>query len=141
MKKLIILCLLVLLVGCSNKPQEITTFQALDDILEKRDEGKYKEAVVYDLRDGQVCSDGHIKGFTCIFYQSSLTIDDVYNNINIVYSKKALILLMCEDGAISLSLAGRLTEAGYKNVYYFAGGYLEYCQQNKDFIPETGCEC
>ena len=141
MKKIIILCLFVLLVGCSKQAKGLTNYQDLDLILEKRSDGKYKEAVVYDLRNGTVCDDGHIKGFTCIFYQSKITVDDVFDNINIVYSKNALVLLICEDGLTSAALAKKLSDAGYKKVYYYIGGYQEYLIQNEDFIPEVGCDC
>ena len=141
MKKGLILILLIFLIGCNSKPKGLKGFEQVDIILENRANGQYQEAVVYDLREGQACFDGHIKGFTCIFYQTDLSVDDVFNNINKVYSKKALVLLICEDGEISKALANRLSEVGYQKVYYFHGGYLEYCQQNANYIPEIGCDC
>lgn len=141
MKRLLVIVLLILLTSCTSSPKAINDYVKLDAMLEKRAQGEYQEVVVYDLRDGKICFNGHIKGFTCIFYQTDLSLDDVYNNINIVYSKKAVIILICEDGSKSLSLAQRLVNDGYHKVYYFAGGYQEYLNQNPNIIPEVGCDC
>lgn len=140
MKKLLILIFLIFLSGCGYQPHGITNYQDLDEILEKRAIGKYDEAIVYDLRDGE-CFNGHIPGFTCIFYQTGLTIDDVYNNIKKVYSKQALVIFICEDGMTSKTLANKLSKDGYKKVYYFEGGYLGYTNQKENFTPEVGCDC
>lgn len=141
MKKILIIPILIFLIGCSRTPHAINNYQDLDTMLTKRSQGEYSEVVVYDLRDGGTCYDGHIKGFTCIFYQNHFTIDDIYQNINIVYSKKAIIILICEDGTKSLTLATRLTQNGYHKVYYFVGGYQEYQNQNPNYVPEIGCDC
>jgi rhodanese-related sulfurtransferase len=141
MKQLLCLIILLILTGCSRKINIVEDYQELDELLIKKANGDFKESLAYDLRSSDACNAGHIKGFTCIFYNSNKTVDDVFKDILLIYSKKAVIILICEEGRVAEDLAKRLFEDGYVNVQYFKGGYVNYQSQNLNFIPEIGCNC
>lgn len=138
---LLILLLLVCLSGCKSKLHAIDTYQEWDELIQMKLEGVYQESLMYDLRDKTLCEAGHVSGFLCIFYQETLTLLQVESNIEIVYGKDALILLMCEDGTISYELGESLIQKGYRHVYYFKDGYTAYAQAKPNFVPEVGCNC
>lgn len=141
MKRILIVLILFLLVGCKAQVQELDFARELDDLLSKRLDGDFEEAAVYDLRDGDECYNGHIPGFTCVFYDNDDTLEVVLSRIEVLYKKRALILFICEDGSVSKEAADQLVKKGYKNVYYFKTGYSGYVAQTPNFIPEVGCEC
>lgn len=140
MKKIIFVLLIFLLLGgCKAKVRAISSYQKWDELNDSR---KHEvSSLAYDLRPQEACLAGHLPQFNCIFYNRELSLEKVKENIKIVYEKDTLILLMCEDGSISEELASSLVKEGYSRVYYFTGGYNKYCLDNKEFIPETGCNC
>jgi rhodanese-related sulfurtransferase len=131
--------ILVLLSGCKAKLKGVATYEEWDALIASK--SNYDEVVAYDLREGTTCDQGHVSGFLCIFYQNDLTIEEVKENILIVYHKDALVLLMCEDGTDSLALGEMLIDEGYTKVYYFMGGYQTYSSTKPNFVPEVGCNC
>ncbi|MFA6627187.1 MAG: rhodanese-like domain-containing protein [Bacilli bacterium] len=142
MKRVLIgILLLIGLGGCQSKLHSISTYQMWDELIDAKLAGDYSQSLMYDLREGTNCDEGHVSGFLCIFYGNNLTIFQIQFNIEAIYSKNALILLMCEDGAISQELGDALVAKGYRHVYYYAGGYDAYSHTKPNFIPEIGCNC
>lgn len=142
MKRLLIILLFLLtLTGCQVRVTAIADYKTLDSLISDKKAGKFTQAVAYDLRAGTDCEAGHIDGFMCIFYYQTFTIDSLLEHVINLYGTTTTIILICEDGQTSSSFATSLQDQGYKNVYYFVGGYREYVNQNKDFTPKVGCEC
>ncbi len=130
----------IFLTGCHKDPKVIQDVETFDQMITQKLEGKYEEAIAYDLRSQEDCSNGHIKGFLCM-QEDGKTIHDIYHDIIHVYSKKTRIFIICEDGSRSKELATLLCKKGYKYVCYFSGGYQNYVNIHPNFTPEIGCDC
>ena len=139
-----ILLITLIVLFCKNnyqiKPHVIDNVETFDEMITNKLNGKYDESLAYDLRTQNECEKGHIKGFLCIRSDED-NINEIYQEITKTYKKKAMILLICLDGTESNELALLLTNKGYKNVYYFQGGFLNYISIHPNFIPEIGCDC
>ncbi len=136
-KNLIFIFLIFFLVAC--KAKGLSSYQKWDELNDLR---KHEvSSLAYDLRPYDACLAGHIPNFTCLYYNQEPDLIKTKDNIVSVYDKKALILLICEDGKNSSLLADMLIKAGFTRVYYYLGGYNKYCEDNKAFIPEIGCNC
>lgn len=105
-----------------------------------------KKEIAYDMRSLELCEAGHIQGFICVDYGSSMSpTEQVIHNITNKYSqykKTDLIILIGDDTSDSQEVAKTLAKKGFREVYYFIGGYDEYVRQKgEDFVPEVGCGC
>lgn len=136
------LFIIILLSGCSRNVNMLTTYRELDSLLESN-----KSILAYDLRDFDDCQKGHIKGFMCIVPlgdNKSPQEQVIYNLTNKYssYSKSQIVVLICSDGKMSKEVAEELNKKGFKNIYYYEGGYEAYvdCKGDK-YIPEVGCGC
>lgn len=134
MKKIIFLltfffCLL--LIGCGGNPQKINDVEYFESL--------FDGGIKYDIRDVSLCEEGHIKGFLCVGSEDNETI---IKNIDVIaQNKKVNIILIGEEEDVLYVLEG-LSKKGYKNLYYFEGGYLGYSlAKGESFIPEEGCGC
>lgn len=139
MKKIIITLLFIfILVGCKAQPHEISTAIEFDKIIAK-------SVVRYDLRTYEECSDGHIPGFLCIDNGDLSSVEQAIYNITNKYSnykKSDIIVLISKNTIDAQEAASQLAKKGFKNIYYFRGGYDEYVnQKGDDFEPEVGCDC
>lgn len=141
MRKCLIILILLLLSGCTRSPHAVDNYESFDELITAREQGAYPQAVAYDLRDGTSCDSGHIRGFMCIFYETTLTLEQVIENVEVLYEKDALILLICEDGQTSKNVATQLSSKGYRHVYYYRLGYQDYATTKPDYVPEIGCDC
>lgn len=127
----VITLLTILLVGCGRNPQMINDYEVFDNIC--------KDAIKYDIRSDEDCENGHIQGFMCV---GSKTNDEIVNNLKIVSESKKTNIVLIGEEKDCLYILEQLSKKGFKNLYYFEGGYQGYAQKKADkFIPETGCGC
>ena len=135
MKKIALIIVLsffmVMLTWCGAKPNKVTDVEAFEEL--------FNGAIKYDIRSDSECEDGHIKGFVC---QGSLSKDKIIENIDLVsLDHKQNIILIGEEEDILYIFKG-LAKKGFKNMYYFEGGFLRYKElKGNDYNPETGCGC
>lgn len=140
MKKILLICIFVFLLnGCSRKANSVTEAEKLDELM-------LEKVVAYDMRSLELCEAGHIKGFICVDYGSSMDPKEqvIYNITNKYsqYKKRDLILLIGQNTDEALEVAQQLSKKGFRKVYYFIGGYDEYVKQKgEEYIPEVGCGC
>lgn len=123
--------------GCNNNSGGIVEVERFNEIL------SVQNAKKYDLRDYDECGSGHINGFACIMAPnidgSIRSIEDIIEIIKFE-KKNQYILLICNDGSKSQYICNSLKKSGYRNVYYFEGGYDNYVTLMGDqYKPEIGC--
>lgn len=144
-KYLLIVLLLFVIFGCACKKEAITKVKNVDEfdaLIQK------ENALLYDIRSKDECSLGHIPYFMCMGSDDKLTeseITELAENIMIIYSEKSdlnkTIIFIGDENDILLVFK-QLEKNGYKNLYYFDGGYSEYAKQKgADFVPAIGCDC
>ncbi|MBO4667360.1 MAG: rhodanese-like domain-containing protein [Bacilli bacterium] len=135
MKRIVIIMVLLVMsmffISCKAKPNKIT------DVSEF--EAKFSGAIKYDIRDEKECEESHIPGFMCMGGKEA---DVLIHNIDVVAKdKNQNIILIGEEKQVLYILNG-LSKKGYKNLFYFEGGFLGYASaKGEEFIPETGCGC
>ena len=135
MKKLALIVTIILfsclLVSCKEKPNKVSDVQDFESLFEG--------AIKYDIRSDEDCEDGHIKGFVCMGDNSN---EEIIKNITLVaLSKKQTIILVGEEERI-LTVFNELGKKGFKNMYYFDGGYQAYVSaKGEGYVPEEGCGC
>ena len=133
MKRLLILLIFYccFLVGCGGKPQMINNVDEFEAL--------FNEAIKYDIRSDELCEEGHIKDFLCVGSKDS---DTIAKNIDIIAKNKRVNIVLIGDEEKVIYILNNLSRKGYKNLYYFEGGYIGYVQAKGDsFVPETGCGC
>ena len=101
MKKIVFLLLILVLVGCNNKPES-----KLDSILSKNN------YIIVDVRTKEEYDTGHVKGSINIPY-------DVIGNSSL--DKTKTILVYCKSGARSKKAYDTLTNLNYD--VYDLGSY------------------
>ena len=128
---IILLVISCALISCRAKPNKINDVEEFEKL--------FSGAIKYDVRDDSECEDGHIKGFVC---QGSLSKYKIIENIDLVsLDHKQNIILIGEEEDILYIFKG-LAKKGFKNMYYFEGGFLRYKElKGNDYNPETGCGC
>ena len=134
MRKLVLLLILVLslfLISCGGNVEKINDVNLFDSLME--------EGIKYDIRDVSLCEEGHIKGFLCVGSEDN---DTIIKNIDIISSSKKINILLIGNEEDVVYILDALSKKGYKNLYYFEGGYEGYKTAKGDsFVPEEGCGC
>lgn len=133
-KKIILLLLLMficILFACENeKITKVSDINEFDKLINS--EG----VLLYDIRKKEECEKGHIPYFMCMGLE-----DDLVENIKLLYSTKKTIVFIGSESDILL-VFNELEKNGYKNIYYFEGGYENYAKlKGDDFVPAVGCDC
>ena len=135
MKKIIFILLIftfsLFIVSCKANPNKISDANEFDLL--------FSGAIKYDIRSEEECENGHIPSFMCM---GALDKDEVIHNIDLVsLDKKQNIILIGNEEDI-LYIFQKLAKKGFKNMYYFEGGYDGYVNaKGEGFNPETGCGC
>ena len=135
MKKIIFRLLIctfsLFIVSCKANPNKISDANEFDLL--------FSGAIKYDIRSEEECENGHIPSFMCM---GALDKDEVIHNIDLVsLDKKQNIILIGNEEDI-LYIFQKLAKKGFKNMYYFDGGYTGYVNaKGESFNPETGCGC
>ena len=135
MKKIGLIILLVsfmmLFISCGSKPNKVSNVEEFEKL--------FTGAIKYDIRSDSECEEGHISGFVC---QGSLSKDKIIENIDLVsldHNQNVIIVGAEED---VLYVFKGLAKKGFKNMYYFEGGFSRYKElKGNDYNPETGCGC
>lgn len=133
-KEIIIIVLLItgmFLISCKGRPTKISDANEFEQ--------KFTGAIKYDIRDENICEEGHIPGFMCM---GSKEKDTLIKNIDLVaYDYNQVIILIGSEEDV-LYIFNALGKEGYKNMFYFDGGYEGYVAvKGEEFVPETGCGC
>ena len=126
----IILCSFIL-ISCNTKPNKINNAEEFEKLFEG--------AIKYDVRSDTDCENGHIKGFVCMGENSD---EELVKNISLVSYNKDQIIILIGDEERVLTVFKALGKKGFKNLYYFDGGFEAYAsQKGESYEPETGCGC
>ncbi len=141
---LIILLLFISFLGACQK----ATITKVSDVNEFDKLIQSENTLLYDIRTKDECSLAHIPYFMCMGKDIKMTKEElleVASNISLVYSKKSdlkkIIIFIGSEEDILL-VFNELKANGYKNLYYFEGGYEGYATKKGDsFVPATGCDC
>ena len=115
MKKLIVLFLCILLVGCqtSNQYKQISSSEAMELM---KSETNY---IILDVRTCDEYNSGHIKDAICI---PNETINETNNYVSEQLPDKAqMILVYCRSGNRSKQASEKLADLGYTNIIEFGG--------------------
>lgn len=140
MKKGIFLLILSFVLLCSCKYKEINAINNVNDFDEIiATEG----ALLYDIRLSNVCEEGHIPYFMCMGPDDeSEDYLKIADNISIIYSDKNKIIVLIGEDEKVIEILNILKEKGYKNLYYYVGGYEKYASdKGPSFVPSVGCDC
>ena len=135
MKKIIFLVLIftlsLLFIACKASPNKVSDVETFESL--------FYGAIKYDIRSEEECEEGHIPSFMCM---GALDKDKIINNIDLVsLDKKQNIILIGKEEDVLYIFQG-LSKKGFKNMYYFEGGYEGYVNaKGEGFNPETGCGC
>jgi len=116
-KKIVIILILLLMVGCTDKENvnEVTYKQiSQDEAMEmmKKDDGH----IIVDVRTEEEYAEGHIPEAVCIPNERIEYLMD-----SKLPDKDQIILVYCRSGNRSKQASEKLAKAGYKNVYEFGG--------------------
>lgn len=139
----LLIFLMIFVVGChKDKNVEINK---IIDIVEFDELINEKGVLKYDIRSTAVCEEGHIPSFMCMGSNNvdNKKLDEIIKNIKLLYSDKdKKIVIIDEDNVNSLYILNALKEDGYKQLFYFDGGYNSYKEKKgPSFVPEVGCNC
>ncbi len=110
-----------------TEPKAVTLAQAL--VL-------YNQGVVFlDARDNYFYREGHIKGAVSLPYYQFEEFEHNLKNI----SKDQPIVTYCDgtDCDLSVTLANKLFKMGYKRVYIFFDGWVEWNNAGYSIVSET----
>ena len=84
-----------------------------------------------DVRTPAEFSEGHIAGAKNINFKDSTFIQQVE-----VLDKDQPVYLYCRSGNRSSQAAEQMKEAGFKKIYHFEGGILEWNEEGKELVKE-----
>ena len=112
--KYLLIFILVILTGCNQQVNEISSMEAQKLIEEE-------EVIVLDVRSVDEYNQGHIENAINIPYEE---IDDKIDNIIMYKNKK--ILLYCRTHNRSRIALETLKKHDFKNIYLMYEGYSEY---------------
>jgi rhodanese-related sulfurtransferase len=117
MKKLLVLMMMfvVVLTGCSGGSYTSIEASELDQYMVAN-----PDAIYIDVRTPEEFKSGNVEGFINI--DSMVATDKITDT----YSKDEQIVLICNSGNRSSSVAQQLVSAGYTNVVNVEGGMVEY---------------
>lgn len=107
MKKITIILVCLLLLGCSNNETKFT-YEKIDSTKAKEIIGESSSYIILDVRTREEYSEGHVKN----------AINIPYNEIsdNVPIEKNNVIFVYCKSGNRSKIAAEKLLKLGY-NVY------------------------
>ena len=117
MNKILIMMVMmvVVLTGCSTTSYTNITASELDQYMVSN-----PDAIYIDVRTPEEFKADNIEGFTNI--DSKVATDKITET----YGKDEQIVLICNSGNRSASVAQQLVSAGYTNVVNVQGGMVEY---------------
>ena len=135
---MVILLLVLGLVGCGIEQTPEKQLEDFNKVI------AIEGAKLYDLRNIETCSNGHIENFRCMMGQnvdgSMRTVEEIIELMKLEDRSQSMVFI-CEYGNDSKVVFQALKTAGYKNVHYFAYGYVGYVNMMKDaFVPVVGCD-
>jgi len=137
MKKLLLLVLLIVCVGCYNKGV-INNVNSFEKMILKLEKDSY---VAYDIRSIEKCEESRIKSFLCM----GTDIENLAVSINLIYKKTRMTLILIDDDGVNAKELVNLLnkEFKFKRVYYFDKGFDEYIKLKSDKIELVfgPCEC
>lgn len=117
MKKLIILLVILILWGCTDKePVKEMTYQQISQEkameMMQQDDGH----IIVDVRTKEEYDEGHIPGAVCLPNERIEVLME-----KVLPDKDQIILVYCRSGNRSKHASEKLAKAGYRNVYEFGG--------------------
>ena len=142
MKKILVLLLIfasLFLVSCEKEIE----INAIDNVNEFDELIKEEGVLLYDIRIISICEVGHIPYFMCMGpEEESEGYNSIASNIAIIYPDLNKKIVLVGEDDIVLRVLNTLKEKGYKNLYYYVGGYDKYASdKGEDFEPSVGCDC
>lgn len=142
MKRLLIILLLMVsavLVSCGKEIK----INAINDVNEFDNLITEEGVLLYDIRLSSVCEEGHIPYFMCMGPAiENEGYDSIASNIATIYPDLNKKIVLIGEDDIVIDVLNELKEKGYKNLYYYVGGYNKYANdKGPDFVPSVGCDC